>query len=680
MLCRPATAGDTSSVIHLPLRGELLSLYHFGALRFDQVKSEAPPKGLLDEEFYPLDEVFPTDSLFFADSVHSIWFRFTVRNIDSVPAVIALVFPIGVNKAILYERLGHNLVLAGKTGFALAVIARTISYDDNRVDIRINAYTEKEFYIHVPRLGFRFMIIKSPVLQNATVADLEVFHFQKDVIRPGLLWSHFFTGVFFMFFVFGLIKFLVLGREKVYLYYALLGISNALLSLVQAEYPPVEFPILENLRGIELFNLVNGVCIFLQGLFILEILQLKHLYPKVSVAIKFFLFFQLSIVVLQTAAWTFKNELMFIFEAIYPYHQALFLLVLLSWVIYLYTIRRGFYRFIFFGAVTVFIAFTLYFLIQFFNLYYLLPAWAGGDKRGSVNHFMQFALFVDLMFYFTALAHRDREVKNDKLLFQQQLIDQLQKNETMQQQFTAELEQQVKDKTEELLVQREALEAEKEAKLLADFNRKFSESELKALRSQMNPHFVFNILNTIESYALQNNKEAASLMIQKFSKLTRLVLENSMNQLVPFENDWTALKLYTELEQMRYANKFQVHFNADPQIFENGLLIPPMIIQPFVENAIIHGLRNMPGDGGVLTISATLENEHIILQVEDNGVGRSKARSLQKNNLLSKMSLGIKVTQDRISIYNKLEPGKKAEVTFEDLVRGTRVTICLPVT
>jgi hypothetical protein len=142
------------------------------------------------------------------------------------------------------------------------------------------------------------------------------------------------------------------------------------------------------------------------------------------------------------------------------------------------------------------------------------------------------------------------------------------------------LEEQIKERTAELIHQRQALETEKEGKLLAEFERKFSESELKALRSQMNPHFVFNILNTIESYALENNKEAASNMIQKFSRLTRLVLENSMSQLVPFENDWKSLQLYIELEQMRYADKFLVVYDIQEQVLEENYLIPPMIIQP----------------------------------------------------------------------------------------------------
>jgi LytS/YehU family sensor histidine kinase len=218
----------------------------------------------------------------------------------------------------------------------------------------------------------------------------------------------------------------------------------------------------------------------------------------------------------------------------------------------------------------------------------------------------------------------------------------------------------------------------REAKLLAEFNRKFSESELKALRSQMNPHFVFNILNTIESYALENNKGAVSVMIQKFSRLTRLVLENSMNQLVPFQNDWRSLQLYVELEQMRYADDFRVIYNVQDEILEGEYFIPPMIIQPFVENAIIHGLRNKADHGGILNLSARLLNEYIIVEVQDNGIGRVKAAELKGNNSIQKKSLGIKITKDRISIFNNLKQNKKVTVEIEDLPEGTKVTIAMP--
>ena len=130
---------------------------------------------------------------------------------------------------------------------------------------------------------------------------------------------------------------------------------------------------------------------------------------------------------------------------------------------------------------------------------------------------------------------------------------------------------------------------------------------------------------------------------------------------------------------MRYVDKFMVLYNIQEQITEADYLIPPMIIQPFVENAIIHGLRNKADGNGILNLSANIQNGYIIVQVEDNGIGREKAAALKANNPIQKNSLGIKVTQDRISIFNNLRQDKKAKVAIQDIDEGTRVVIWLPV-
>jgi sensor histidine kinase YesM len=286
------------------------------------------------------------------------------------------------------------------------------------------------------------------------------------------------------------------------------------------------------------------------------------------------------------------------------------------------------------------------------------------------------SLFFAGEFARTGLALQSRLVEVEQL--SRKTIAQEKEKQQILTSQNSTLEAQVTERTTELIQQRQALETEKEAKLLAEFNQKFFESELKALRSQMNPHFVFNILNTIESYALENNKEAVSLMIQKFSRLTRLVLENSMNQLVPFQNDWKSLQLYIELEQMRYADNFFAVYNLQEEIMEGEYFIPPMIIQPFVENAIIHGLRNKIDHCGLLNLSARLQNEYIIVEVWDNGIGRTEAAKLKGSNPIQKNSLGIKVTQDRISLFNNLNQNRKANVEIEDLSEGTKVTIAMP--
>jgi sensor histidine kinase YesM len=130
---------------------------------------------------------------------------------------------------------------------------------------------------------------------------------------------------------------------------------------------------------------------------------------------------------------------------------------------------------------------------------------------------------------------------------------------------------------------------------------------------------------------------------------------------------------------MRYADRFLVNYTIEKELLKQDYYIPPMIIQPFVENAIIHGLRNKEGNRGILNLSASLDNGYIVVQVEDNGVGRKKAALLKANNPIHKNSLGIRVTQDRISIFNNLNPHKKAKVDIQDLQKGTLVVIMLPV-
>lgn len=277
-----------------------------------------------------------------------------------------------------------------------------------------------------------------------------------------------------------------------------------------------------------------------------------------------------------------------------------------------------------------------------------------------------------------ALVYRDKQVELEKVQYQQQLIEQLEKNKALQDNFTNNLTQQVKEKTEQLIEQRSFLEQEREAKLIAEFERKFSQSELKALRSQINPHFIFNVLNTIESHTLVDNREMASEMIQKFSKLTRLVLENSLQQIVPFEQDLQALQLYVELEQMRYEEKFKVQYNMDESLLEGNCFIPPMIIQPYAENAILHGLRNLSSEDGLLQISGQLSGECIMVTIEDNGVGRRRSALLKSNNPIAKSSVGMKVTHDRIAFFNSLVKGNKARVEIEDMQRGTKVKLWLP--
>ncbi|HMI02991.1 MAG TPA: tetratricopeptide repeat protein, partial [Pedobacter sp.] len=213
--------------------------------------------------------------------------------------------------------------------------------------------------------------------------------------------------------------------------------------------------------------------------------------------------------------------------------------------------------------------------------------------------------------------------------------------------------------------------------------QQLSESELKAIRSQMNPHFIFNVLNSIESYIMDNDKKIASRLIQKFAALSRLILENSTRSLVIAEREWKAMKLYTELEAMRYSNAFSYEFKLDESIELKDLLLPPMLVQPLIENAILHGLIVEPKPEAHLIISLERNQSGICVTVTDNGVGfgngQTPKSTFQKG--VKEKSMGLESIRERIAMINKQSPANKASFSIKPGEQGigTIAVICLPV-
>lgn len=223
----------------------------------------------------------------------------------------------------------------------------------------------------------------------------------------------------------------------------------------------------------------------------------------------------------------------------------------------------------------------------------------------------------------------------------------------------------------------------KEEKLQTDFDLQIAHVEMTALRAQMNPHFLFNCLNSIKSYVIENDQKSAAEYLNKFARLIRLILQNSKNELVSLENELEALKIYIEMEAMRFDDKFDFEFNVDEQIDTEFIEIPPLILQPYVENSIWHGLMHKEGKGHI-KIEVQKVEQGIKCVVEDNGVGREKSAELKSRSALKKKSMGMQITKDRLAIINSLYK-TNTSVKILDLVdsyglgSGTRVEIEIPV-
>jgi tetratricopeptide (TPR) repeat protein len=213
------------------------------------------------------------------------------------------------------------------------------------------------------------------------------------------------------------------------------------------------------------------------------------------------------------------------------------------------------------------------------------------------------------------------------------------------------------------------------------FDKQVLQTEMKALRAQMNPHFIFNSLHSINRYIMENDKVNASEYLSKFARLMRLVLENSREQEVPLENDLAALELYMQLESLRFENRFQYKIEIDPGIDKENTLIPPLMLQPFAENAIVHGVKDK--EDGLIKINIHSENDNMIrCVVEDNGKGRGAPPVTEESNRKRK-SLGMKITQERLNIINQLKKAKAVVHIFdlkdaENKPGGLRIELLLP--
>jgi tetratricopeptide (TPR) repeat protein len=207
-------------------------------------------------------------------------------------------------------------------------------------------------------------------------------------------------------------------------------------------------------------------------------------------------------------------------------------------------------------------------------------------------------------------------------------------------------------------------EAERKAEL--------TELEMKALRSRMNPHFIFNGLNSIGDFVAKHRPEEANEYLARFARLMWLILENAEHKEVSLNDDMSAMRLYMELESRRLARGFRYSVEVDEGIDGDLTYIPPLILQPFIENSIWHGIAGLTEREGVLAVRIVREGERMRCVVEDNGVGRKTEVVGGK-----KRSYGIKITTERIELLNKVK-NYNASLSVTDLEEGTRVEVWLP--
>jgi LytS/YehU family sensor histidine kinase len=205
---------------------------------------------------------------------------------------------------------------------------------------------------------------------------------------------------------------------------------------------------------------------------------------------------------------------------------------------------------------------------------------------------------------------------------------------------------------------------------------------MKALTAQMNPHFIFNAINSIQNFIIQNHATLAYDYLIKFSSLIRMVLNNSKDNEISIQQELETLAIYVELEQLRFENSFDYRVNIDPHLDINSLVIPALLLQPYIENAIWHGLMPLENRKGSITLTIIKQHEFLKITITDDGIGR-KASNLIEKKMVSKhhRSIGMELTGKRIEVFGQ-ESNFSLQIidNYDDdnEPTGTTVEIILP--
>lgn len=221
----------------------------------------------------------------------------------------------------------------------------------------------------------------------------------------------------------------------------------------------------------------------------------------------------------------------------------------------------------------------------------------------------------------------------------------------------------------------------------ATLRQKILETEMAALRAQMNPHFIFNCISAIDNLIQNDEREKATTYLARFARLIRNVLDSSKNMIVPFDKDFETTKLFIDLERFRSSDGFDYQLVADDELLSGDYQVPPLLLQPFIENAIHHGLANKLRDKKFLNVNIQLEDNFIVYTITDNGVGRQRAEELKMLNRPHHQSYGIRISKERLENFNRTHtevPGHNDCLVITDLFdnyepAGTQVQLKLKI-
>jgi len=292
-----------------------------------------------------------------------------------------------------------------------------------------------------------------------------------------------------------------------------------------------------------------------------------------------------------------------------------------------------------------------------------------------------FSMIIEAIFFALGLGAKQKILLEDKNAAQEAVIEEHKVNLELQERIKFKLNEEVALKTNEIIALTKVNQEEEKRKLEVEYARRTLDLRMRALQTQMNPHFLFNSLNSIKHFIIANKKEDAAYFLSKLSRLLRKILDNSQLKEITLQEELDIMQLYLEVENIRLQKQIIFEISVASDIAPMQINIPPIVLQPFIENAIWHGLALKKGEKKI-HIAITKKINAFLITITDNGIGREKSAMLKAARLVEKESLGIDLTKERLEAYTEHLIGE-ISITFEDLYgnagpTGTKVLLFIP--
>lgn len=582
------------------------------------------------------------DSLFENEPDTAIWLKFEIENTSK--DTLDIYYFSSHDYTSIYQRMDSAFRIH-KNGNFVPLYERTNKNEFYFTHLKVPSFQKSIFYVRSSSIKKK--IANSYPLLYSKEAYYQQTYIQSKFEAKSIAFIFFYIVSLITIFVFGLVFWLRL-RQKLYVYYlgyllfqiiyafAVLRTSTATVGNFFLNFPLTATKFTEPSQF-----LLIGFYIF----FILNLLEIKKYDQKLfKVLIYFgrFCFLYAIGIFIYNILGKYLTVGNFIFSSV-RFIVLPLNFVLIFWIIY--KAKHPLLNYFIVGQTFFFIGAVLAFYVAYTEVYlnpnniFYFPY--------SKNILFQAGLLAEVFCFSLAIGQNIFLLQKEKEVTSQNLIEQLKKNQLLQENMRIELDKKINEKTGELIQLYSKIEKQKEEQIKNSFTQKLQEMEMLALRSQMNPHFLFNSLNSIKHLIMTSRNEDAVKYLDDFSTLLRCILQNSNREIITVEEELEILELYLSLEKNRMGDNFNYSIQVTSREELSQFHIPPLLLQPFVENAIWHGLSTSANPVKTLTIIFDT-SECLKIIIEDNGIGRKASSGKKKLH----KSLGMNITQERLALYN----------------------------